>query len=66
MRCDFDSRYCSRCHGEMTKDDYCYKQGWCKHCKESVEVSCCKVPYWIIAVTLVLTIGLLGRVHVVM
>ena len=50
----------------MTKDDYCYKHGWCKHCKDSVEVSCCKVPYWIIAVTLVLTIGLLGKVHVVM
>ncbi len=48
----------------MTKDDYCCKHGWCKRCMDTVEVSYCKVPYWTIAVTVTLTIALLGKVHV--
>ena len=59
MRYFSDSRYCSRCHGEMTIDNYCHEHGWCKHCKDTVAVSSCKVPYWIIAVT----IALLWKVH---
>ena len=53
------SRYCSRCKGELSKDDYCLAHGWCKSCNDTVAVTCCKVPYWVLAVTL----ALLWKVH---
>ena len=53
------SRYCSKCHSELTQDDCVWKHGWCHHCCDTVEVTRCKVPYWVIAVTL----GLLWVVH---
>ena len=59
MDCHFNSRYCSQCHAELTQDDYCHKHGWCKRCVDTVEVSYCKVPYWIVA----LIVALLGKVH---
>jgi hypothetical protein len=53
-------RYCSRCHVDLTLDDCCRGHyGWCKRCKDVVEVTRCKVPYWIVAVT----VGLLWKVQ---
>ncbi len=45
-------RYCSRCHAELSGDDYHLRYGWCKNCVDTVTVSCCKVPYWILGAML--------------
>ena len=49
-----DCRYCSRCHSEIGKDAVTSNHGWCEHCHDTVEVTSCKVPYWVLAVTLAL------------
>lgn len=47
-------RYCSKCHSEVNKEAATPFHGWCQHCKDIVDVTSCKVPYWVIALTLVL------------
>jgi hypothetical protein len=43
--------YCSQCHQELKEHDYNERYGWCEHCRDSIEVTHCKVPFWVVALT---------------
>lgn len=47
-------RYCAKCHGEVSRSAVTQSHGWCEQCQDTVEVTRCKVPYWILAATLAL------------
>lgn len=55
--------YCTKCHAEIDADnevrrayDIVRLESWCKGCRDVVEVTSCKVPYWTVAATLGLSL----------
>ena len=55
--------YCTRCHvpisanSEVTRSfDFVILQGWCNCCRDLVSVTSCKVPYWTVGATAVLSL----------
>lgn len=57
------SYYCTQCHSEIDADNEirgsihtARSESWCKECREVVDVSTCKVPYWTVAATLGLSL----------
>lgn len=50
--------YCTRCHNTTGSDSNVKRShnlvdllSWCQHCREVVEVTRCKVPYWTVLAT---------------